>query len=335
MVRTVISMAMTQLTFAQQWTLDEAGNWPSFKQDDDGDTTWDLDQSRDSNKVNEIADIAGSTTPPWTTPAYDRAGNMTSIPQPNDLLSTYDGIYDPWNRLVKLSDGSDTVLQNLYDATHRRMIQKSYTSGTFSETRHMFYSKDWQVLEERVDSSSDPDRQFVWGLRYIDDLVFRDRTTTASLDERLYALQDANWNVTALIDSSGDPQERYRYDAYGKPRYITNIFLDVLVSSFDSDVMYASYKWLQKIKLYLVRRRLHHPAVGTWLSRDPIADKKPSPDSIGITLLSLLSQQQPSRVDLLVYLAQAVSRYQYCVSSPVINTDPSGLAALDSVTAAL
>ena len=59
----------------------------------------------------------------------------------------------------------------------------------------------------------------MWGLRYIDDLILRDRDPNAdgTLDERLYAFQDPNWNVIALTDVSGDVQERYAYDAYGMP----------------------------------------------------------------------------------------------------------------------
>ena len=66
--------------------------------------------------------------------------------------------------------------------------------------------------------------QYVWGLRYANDLVLRDRATGGSgnlgesgsgLNERLYALQDANWNVVALVDTSGVIQERFTYTAYG------------------------------------------------------------------------------------------------------------------------
>jgi hypothetical protein len=38
-------------------------------------------------------------------------------------------------------------------------------------------SDDWQIVEERVDSSTDPDRQFLWGQRTTDDLLLRDRDT--------------------------------------------------------------------------------------------------------------------------------------------------------------
>ena len=111
-----------------------------------------------------------------------------------------------------------------------------------AEIWHYFYTQNWQCVEERArrccgtechsvlrdkaDDSDvpapedlDPDIQYVWGLRYIDDLILRDRDTTGNgtLDERLYAMQDANWNVVALADSNGDVVERYLYSAYGDP----------------------------------------------------------------------------------------------------------------------
>ena len=76
--------------------------------------------------------------------------------------------------------------------------------------------------------SSSADRQNVWGGRYIDDLILRDRHVAAGgdlgvngsgLDERLYALQDANWNVIAAADTNGAVQERYTYSAYGRPEF--------------------------------------------------------------------------------------------------------------------
>ena len=52
--------------------------------------------------------------------------------------------------------------------------------------------------------------QYVWGLRNVDDLVLRDSNngtggnlgiTGSGLGLRLYALQDANWNIVALVDA--------------------------------------------------------------------------------------------------------------------------------------
>ncbi len=41
------------------------------------------------------------------------------------------------------------------------------------------------------------------------------------LDERLHVLQDANWNVTALVDTGGTVMERYAYSAYGAPTILS------------------------------------------------------------------------------------------------------------------
>jgi len=84
----------------------------------------------------------------------------------------------------------------------------------------------------------DPYEQFVWSPRYIDSLVLRDRNDdgdcqtgdlggdgnpangVTGLDERLFYLSDANYNVTAVVaknPQSGQWQvaERYVYDPCG------------------------------------------------------------------------------------------------------------------------
>ena len=50
----------------------------------------------------------------------------------------------------------------------------------------------------------------VWSPVYVDGLVLRDRDTDANgtLDERLYSMQDANWNTTALVSISGCAEGR-------------------------------------------------------------------------------------------------------------------------------
>jgi hypothetical protein len=56
-----------------------------------------------------------------------------------------------------------------------------------------------------VGSVTTAERQFVWGLRYIDDLVIRDRSTAnnGTISERRYAMQDGNWNTIAICDTTG------------------------------------------------------------------------------------------------------------------------------------
>jgi RHS repeat-associated protein len=271
--------AISTLKFAQEWSLDATGNWSGFKEDDNGDSSWDLDQSRTSNEVNEITNITETSGPAWVTPAYNRAGNMTTIPKPADPTSSFAATYDAWNRLVKLEDAEDIVAEYVYDGAKRRVVKRTYDSGQLDETRH-YYCTDpqkWQVMEERLESggaiSANANRQFVWGSRYIDGLVLRDRDTNANgtLDERLFVLQDANWNVTALADSNGDVQERYAYSAYGKLGVLTPTFTTRASSSYNIEVLYAGYRYEQATALFHIRHRVYQPELGCWVQRDPLS----------------------------------------------------------------
>ncbi|MEQ9410143.1 MAG: hypothetical protein RIK87_20580 [Fuerstiella sp.] len=130
--------SISNMTFAQDWKLDETGNREDFNQDNNGNGTWDLEQSRTSNNVNEITSITETTGPSWVTPAYSAAGNMTTMPQPASPASSFTATYDAWNWLVKIANGSNTVFEYAYDGAKRRVLQKSYVSGTLDETRHLY-----------------------------------------------------------------------------------------------------------------------------------------------------------------------------------------------------
>jgi RHS repeat-associated protein len=288
---------INSLQFQQCWSLDETGNWSGFRSDDDGTSGWNLVQNRTSNTVNEITNITETTGPSWTTPAYDPAGNMTTVPQPADPTTSYTATYDAWNRLVKLIDGANTVQENEYDPRKFRTVRKDFAAGALNETRHFYYTNGWQSIEERVDISTDPERQHIWGLRYIDDLVLRDRDTTGNgtLDERLYCLQDANWNVTAVTDENGDVQERYAYSAYGVPSFLSPTFAARNSSNFNWDTLYAGYEWNAVSNLYAVRYRFYHSLLGVWAQQDPFGYEG------------------------------GVNLYRYVNSAPTNITDPLGL----------
>ena len=296
--------AISTLAFAQEWALDFLGNWKGFKQDDNGDATWDLNQTRAINKVNEITAISETAGASWADPAYNRAGNMTTIPKPADPTGTFAATYDAWNMLVKLVEGSNTVQENAFDALRRRTVRKSYTGGSLTETRHHYYSAAWQVLEERLGTATTADRHFIWGLRYIDDLILRDRDTTTpadgTLDERLYALQDANWNVTALCNSSGDIQERVCYHAYGTPQFRTPAYANRTSSNYGWETLFAGYRWDTASMLYHVRWRCLSAQLGTWLSRDPVGYRGDGPN-----LLALVQNAPINFTDAYAQLSQS------------------------------
>jgi RHS repeat-associated protein len=292
---------LTDTTFAQCWTLDETGNWNGFREDDNGEDAWDLIQSRTVNPVNEITAINETVGATWVTPVYSRAGNMTTMPKPADSKQSFTATYDAWNRLTEIADGATTVTTYKYDGAKRRTIQSTFTPGSPDETRHLYYTEPskWQVLEERVVNSFGlqvTDRQFVWGLRYIDDLILRDRDTNGngSLNEKLYALQDANWNVASLSNSSGVIQQRFAYSSYGVPLALSSSW-GPQFDAFSWESSYAGYLHESATRLYNVRHRVFHPVISTWVQRDPL----------GIVV--------------------GTNLYQYANSSPLTLVDPFGL----------
>ena len=231
---------------------------------------------------------------------------MTTIPKPADPTQSFTATCDAWNRLVKLEDSSGTVAQYEYDGAKRRTIRKTYVSGQLDETRHFFYTEParWQIVEERVSTCSNPDRQFVWGLRYIDDLILRDRDTDAdgTLDERLYGIQDANSNVTSVAATTGSVQERYNYYPYGTPIVLTATFAPRGSSAFAWETTFAEYRWDEPVMLFHVRNRVLAAAIGNWLQRDPVT------------------------------YSDGYNLYEYVQSMPVLRADPLGIAAILPIT---
>jgi len=71
-------------------------------------------------------------------------------------------------------------------------------SRRVGSTNDRIFRDGWQFLEEKVGANFK--NRYVWSPSYIDALVTRDRDTDANgtLDERLFAQHDANFNVTAI-----------------------------------------------------------------------------------------------------------------------------------------
>jgi hypothetical protein len=135
------------------------------------------------------------------------------------VLGSY--AYDPLGRRI----------QEPVDATH---------------SRDLYFSANWQVLEERETSNALVRSQNVWSPVYIDAMVLRDRDPngTGTLSERLYVQQDANFNVTALIDSAGVVQERYVYNPYGQFTDGSGQPLAVLAPDWTSRPAGSSFNWI-------------------------------------------------------------------------------------------
>ncbi len=214
------------------------------------------------------------------------------------------------------------IAEYRYDGLGRRIWRRVTNSGDFDRIETYYY-KDWQMLEARtvtLDLQGEPEadapvRQFVWGSRYIDEIVCMDVDTDSDGDcldaggsARQHYLQDANWNVLAVREGT-DVIERYEYDPYGTCRIYAGWNAaegreDLTVigaSRIDNPIRYAGYHFDAETELYHVRHRMYSPSLQRWLQRDPMG-----------------------------YL-DGVDLYQYVRSLPPTLVDPWGLEGLKPI----
>ncbi len=233
---------------SQSWSLDALGNWSSSTTD--GTTT-----TRANNSQNQIHAVGGSTL------AYDANGNTLT----DETGQHY--TYDAWNHIVSATNAAAApIAAYTYDAAGHRITESA--NGT---TTDLYLSNQWQVLEERQGGT--PTAQYVWGLGYVDSLVERDTHTPASsgtaLDKRLYAQQDANYNVTAVTDSTGAVVDRWVYDPYGKATQLDANSWAPGGTDLGWVYLHQGGRLEAATGLDYFRNRDYAPSQGRWIERDP------------------------------------------------------------------
>jgi RHS repeat-associated protein len=243
----------------ENWALDLLDNWSTFSS---GGTT----QTRHHNAQNQITDINGNPL------AYDNDGNTLTDDR------GYSFVYDAWNRPVQVFDSFGNLLAAYsYDPLGRRTQEFENDFWGNPTTRDLFFSAQGQVVEEWETNPSGNTvvrAQEVWSPVYVDALVLRDRDPVPGgsgiLSERLYALQDANWNVRAIVDTTGTVQERYVYDPYGQVTVWDPVYGQALGGSqFGFSWPYQCGRLDSNTGLYHFRHRDYSPTLGRWLEQDP------------------------------------------------------------------
>jgi RHS repeat-associated protein len=84
-----------------------------------------------------------------------------------------------------------------------------------------------------------------------------------------YTLFDSRFNLTALLDSSGNLVESYRYKAFGQPQIFDNLNNELITSALGINPIYGGQRYIDSVGLYLSTRRLLNPVNGSYLSPDP------------------------------------------------------------------
>jgi RHS repeat-associated protein len=175
--------------------------------------------------------------------------------------------------LVNAADGETPLKAYSYDGLGRRVAENDWSAVT-----DLYYSAAGQVLEERERHwTEDPDiaavvARYVWSPVYVNALILRDRDTdgNGSLEERLWAVQDANWNVVALVDSSGDVVERYAYTPYGQAFIMNGAYVEMTGGGVDWRYLFQGGRLDPLTGATQFGARDYDPALGRWRTLDPI-----------------------------------------------------------------
>ena len=123
-------------------------------------------------------------------------------------------------------------------------------------------------MEERVGSATTADKQYVYHPYYVDAIALM----IDSSDDEHYYLQDANFNVTAVVDDQGTVEERYAYTPYGEVTILDSSFvaLSTQESAIGNEFLYTGRRQDPETGLQLNRNRFYASHLGRWINRDPI-----------------------------------------------------------------
>lgn len=109
-------------------------------------------------------------------------------------------------------------------------------------------------------------KQRVWGVRYVDELVCEDNAVLP----RFYACQDANFNVTLAVRSNGSPQERFLYDPYGSSTVLGGGSWTPVSDTLHWTCRFTGQGYDSETQMYLFRLRYYHLLLGRFGSWDPM-----------------------------------------------------------------
>ena len=172
--------------------------------------------------------------------------------------------------------GKSGLVAFSYDALGRRIHDVQCSPYLVTDR---YYTSGGQDIEDRR-AELPPYSQQVYGIGYVNDVVLRDRNADASggtgsyglsgsgLEERLFAQQDANYNVTALVNPSGTVQQRFVYDPYGSVTVLSPSWASA-TDAYDWQYLFQGMRQDTQTGLYYTPNRDYSPVLGRWMEQDP------------------------------------------------------------------
>ena len=204
----------------------------------------------------------GGVTAPFQ---YDNAGNLLQ-----DDKARYS--YDAFNRTVKVETFDGSIQVNHYDAEGLRHEMEE--NGRL--VRFIFH-KGEAVAEQEENSN-------VIRLIRGSELIARSSDSESARTYYHYA-SDEMGSTTHIVDESGNVQNRYAYDAWGK--------IEVKEEAVPNRFTYYGQQIDPITQQYYLRARFYNPVIGRFTQED-------------------------------TYRGDGLNLYAYCANNPVYYVDPSG-----------
>jgi len=239
-----------------------------------------------------------------------------------------DFVYDKLGNRTTLKHNGTDVAKYTYDALGRRIEKIEYASPSNITTR--YYYDGWRVLTEIEDDGQDTtQRDFACG-NYLDEALIM----TVDDDDYYYA-HDHLFSPVAMVDSSGDIQEYYQYDAYGKCTIYTAGTDDIWYNSDDApqttstvgNPIFFTGQRLDELDggnllIMYYKNRYYLVAIGRFITRDPLGVRD------GICIIEFTPTgvpRFPRPNNAKKQYRDGMSLYKYVRSNPIANLDVFGL----------
>jgi RHS repeat-associated protein len=218
------------------------------------------------NTMNELFSISDGITF-----SYDGNGNRTGKTTGQD---TWEYTYDYANRLTQIKKNSTLLEEYVYDGDGKRIqVTKN------NETTTYIYS-DWNVLYEENTTGK---ALYIYGPAG----RLAKRTTIQGETCTFYYHNDQLGSTRLVTDQSHNAVTEVSYTPFGE-------------STLRGEESYLyTGKEQDETGLYFYGARYYDPAIGRFITRDPLSGRRNYP--------------------------QSLNRYTYCVNNPVKFIDPTGL----------
>ncbi len=190
---------------------------------------------------------------------YDANGNALTK---TDSTGTTSYTWDFENRLKNVTlPGTGGTVTFMYDPSGRR-VQKIFTQGTSTTTTTFAY--DGQRIAETTDGAGNLVARYLQG-REIDEPLALNQNGSISFYEA-----DGLGSITSVTNSAGAVVQSYSYDTFGN--------LVASTGSLANPFRYAAREIDSETGLYYYRARYYDPALGRFISEDPLGFRGSGPN---------------------------------------------------------